>query len=79
MIILSKVLDLIVVDFALSMKVIHLPLSLIGYFSIGVVECSKAVHFVIKPVSVIFTAIDVEECAETVSLVIFDLAHVLGA
>lgn len=78
-VVFGKMFDLIIEDFTLSMKVISFPLTLIGYFSIGIVKGSKAVHFIIKPMTMIFTSIDVEECAQSVSFVIFYFAHVLGA
>lgn len=69
----------IIVNFSLSMEVIQLPLPLVSDFSGRVVQCSITVHFVIEPIAVVFTAIDVVKSTQTVSFLISDLPNVLCA
>ena len=68
--------DFIIVNFPFSMEVIHLPLSFVGNFSIGVEKRSESVHFTFQPMTMIFAAINVEECAETISFVVLNLPDV---
>lgn len=69
----------VIVDFSISMEVIQLPLPLISDFSSRVVQCTVTVHFVIKPIAVVFTAIDVVKSTQTISFLISDLPNVLCA
>lgn len=74
-----KVCNLVIKDFAFSMKIIHFPVTLICDFSIWVVKSSLSIHLVIQPMTVILASIDVEESSQSVSLVGFYLSNILGS
>lgn len=74
-----KVCNLVIEDFAFSMKVVHFPVTLVGDFSVGVVKSSLSIHFVIQPMTVILASINVEESSQSVSLVRFYLSNVFGS
>lgn len=79
MILLGESSDLVIEDFPPSMEVIHFPLSFVGDFTVGIVEGSKPIHFVIEPVSMVFAAINIKKCTKAISTIIFDFAHIFSA
>ncbi len=70
---------LIVEYHASAMELVVLPVSLIGYLSVLVVELPKTIHFVLHPVSLVVTTILVVELSEAVTHTIQFKAFVSGA
>lgn len=70
--------NLIVKDFAFSMEIVHFPLALVSDFSVRVEQGPKSVHLVLQPLAVIFAAINVKECSQTVSFIVFILSNILS-
>ncbi len=71
--------NLVVKNFAFSMEVVHFPLAFVSNFPIRVEKGPVTVHLVFEPLAVVLAAIDVKECAQTVSFVILVFSDILGA
>jgi hypothetical protein len=67
----------VIVDFSFTMEVVQLPLPLISDFSCRVVQRAVTVHFVIEPITMVLTAINVVKSTQTVSFLISDLSNIL--
>ena len=61
------------------MEVIHLPLAFVSDFSVWVKKRAKPVHLAIQPMTMVFAAVDVEKCTESISLIVLDFPNVLSS
>jgi hypothetical protein len=69
----------VVINDTFSMKLVVLPVSLVGYTAIGIVENAKSIHFVVLPLSIVIAALFVIELAPAISFAISLIALILGS
>lgn len=79
MIISFKISNLVIKYFTFTMKIIDFPLALICNFSIWIIKCSKSIHLIIKPISMIFTSINIEKGSKTISFIIFNFTNIFSS
>lgn len=69
----------VVIDDSFPVELVILPVSLVGYAAVGVVENAESVHFVVLPLSIVVAALLVVELASAIAFAASLIALILGA